>query len=174
MPRQVDFLIRGMTCAACAARVERKLNALDSVRATVNFATERATVSAPASVPVQRLIEAVEQAGYGAEALSGTAAGTGGSGPAGAAGGRADAERVVYLRNRLIVALVFFIPLSDLSVLWSLFPSFRLRRFGAPARRLRPQPHRAAPAPADPADRPGRDTVPADGPEQVQPEEQVA
>ena len=125
MPRQVDFLIRGMTCAACAARVERKLNAIDSVRATVNFATERATVTAPASVPEWRLIEAVEQAGYGAEALAGAAAGTGGSGPAGAARGGPDAERVVYLRNRLIVALVFFIPLSHLSVLLSLFPSFR-------------------------------------------------
>ena len=39
-----------MTCAACAARVEKKLNAIDSVSATVNFATERATVTAPASV----------------------------------------------------------------------------------------------------------------------------
>jgi Cu+-exporting ATPase len=114
-----------MTCAACAARVEKKLNAIDSVQATVNFATERAAVTAPASVPVLRLIEAVEEAGYGAEALGGTAAGTGGSGPARAAHGGPDAERVVYLRNRLIVALVFFIPLSDLSVLLSLFPSFR-------------------------------------------------
>jgi Cu+-exporting ATPase len=51
-----------MTCAACAARVEKTLNAIDSVRATVNFATERATVTAPASIPVGRLIDAVEQA----------------------------------------------------------------------------------------------------------------
>jgi cation-transporting P-type ATPase A/B/Cu+-exporting ATPase len=72
-----------------------------------------------------RLIEAVEEAGYGAEALGDTAAGTGGSGPARAARGGPDAQRVVYLRNRLIVALVFFIPLSDLPVLLSLFPSFR-------------------------------------------------
>ncbi len=113
-----------MTCAACAARVEKKLNALDSVRATVNFATGRATVTAPASVPVQQLIEAVEQAGYGAEVLTG-AAGTDGGGEAETAHGGADAARVIYLRNRLIVALVFFVPLSDLSVLLSLFPSFR-------------------------------------------------
>ena len=113
-----------MTCAACAARVEKKLNAIDSVRATVNFATERATVTAPASVPVQQLIEAVEQAGYGAEVLTG-AAGTDGGGEAETAHGGADAARVIYLRNRLIVALVFFVPLSDLSVLLSLFPSFR-------------------------------------------------
>ena len=113
-----------MTCAACAARVEKKLNAIDGVRATVNFATERATVTAPASVPVQQLIEAVEQAGYGAEVLTG-AAGTDGGGEAETAHGGADAARVIYLRNRLIVALVFFVPLSDLSVLLSLFPSFR-------------------------------------------------
>ena len=77
-----------MTCAACAARVEKKLNAIDGVSATVNFATERATVTAPASVPVQLLIEAVEQAGYGAEVLArrpGSAGEASGDGPAGAA-----------------------------------------------------------------------------------------
>ena len=114
-----------MTCAACAARVEKKLNAIGGVCATVNLATERATVTAPASVPVRRLIEAVEQAGYGAEVLNRSAGGPGGAGPAGAARGGADADRVSYLKKRLIVALVFFIPLSDLSVLLSLFPSFR-------------------------------------------------
>ena len=120
-----------MTCAACAARVERKLNAIDNVRATVNFATERATVTAPASFPVRLLIEAVEQAGYGAEVLTrgpGSAGEAGGDGPAGAAHGELggpDAGRVSYLKKRLLVALVFFIPLSDLSVLLSLFPSFR-------------------------------------------------
>ena len=124
-PRQVDLVIQGMTCAACAARVENKLNAIDSVRATVNIATERATVTAPASVPVLRLIEAVEQAGYGAEALTSGPGGPAGDDLAGAAGGGPDAARVRYLKKRLIVALVFFVPLSDLSVLLSLFPSFR-------------------------------------------------
>ena len=52
-PREVGLSVKGMTCAACAARVEKKLNAIDSVSATVNFATERATVTAPASVPVR-------------------------------------------------------------------------------------------------------------------------
>jgi cation-transporting P-type ATPase A/B/Cu+-exporting ATPase len=107
-----------MTCAACAARIEKALNAMDSVHATVNFATERATVTAPASVPVGLLIEAVEQAGYNAGVL------TRGAGEAGGEA-RPDADRVAYLRNRLIVALVFFVPLSDLSVLLSLFPAFR-------------------------------------------------
>jgi len=107
-----------MTCAACAARVEKALNAIDGVRATVNFATERATVTAPAPVSAGRLIEAVEQAGYNADVLTRGV---------GEPGGKAapDAARVTYLRNRLIVALVFFVPLSHLSVLLSLFPSFR-------------------------------------------------
>jgi P-type Cu+ transporter len=118
-------LIQGMTCAACAARVENKLNAIDSVRATVNFATERATVTAPVSVPVLRLIQAVEQAGYGAEALTSRLGGPIGDDPAEGARDGADAARVRYLKKRLIVALVFFIPLSDLSVLLSLFPAFR-------------------------------------------------
>jgi P-type Cu+ transporter len=124
-PRDVDLTIQGMTCAACAARVEKKLNAIDSVRATVNLATERAHVTAPASVPVGLLIEAVEQAGYSAEVFARGVADNGGEGLADITGARPDADRVTYLRRRLIVALVFFIPLSDLSVLLSLFPSFR-------------------------------------------------
>ena len=85
----------------------------------MNFATGKATVTAPASVPVARLVEAVEQAGYGAD-LARPPAGAGGPDDAGGAG--PEAARVAYLRRRLIVALVFFVPLSDLSVLLSLFP----------------------------------------------------
>ena len=58
-----------MTCASCAARIERKLNKLDGVEATVNFATEQATVRRNAAVPVEALIEAVESAGYGAHVV---------------------------------------------------------------------------------------------------------
>jgi cation-transporting P-type ATPase A/B/Cu+-exporting ATPase len=117
--REVELSVRGMTCAACAARVEKKLRAIGEVAASVNFATEKATVMAPPSVPVERLIEAVEQAGYGAELARPGAAGVA------AAGAGPDAARVAYLRRRLMVALVFFVPLSDLSVLLSLFPAFR-------------------------------------------------
>src|SRR4051812_23379136 len=53
-----------MTCASCAARIERKLNRLDGVSATVNYATEQATVSCPEDVPVGALVAAVEAAGY--------------------------------------------------------------------------------------------------------------
>ena len=117
--REVQLSIRGMTCAACAARVEKKLSALDEVSAAVNFATGTATVTVPASVSVARLIEAVEHAGYGADLARPPA---GADGPADPGGAGADAARVAYLRRRLIVALVFFVPLSDLSVLLSLFP----------------------------------------------------
>jgi len=123
-PRQVGLAIGGMTCAACAARVEKKLNGIDSVAAAVNFATGQALVTAPVSVPAQQLIEAVEQTGYHAEVLTDGAA-AGSASRAGGAGVRTDAEQVVYLRNRLLVAVVFFIPLGDLSVLLSLFPAFR-------------------------------------------------
>ncbi len=110
-----------MSCAACAARVEKTLGAIGGVTASVNFVTEKATVTASSPVPVELLITAVEQAGYGAELAGAKAAGD--SAAAGAPG--ADASRVSYLRRRLLIALVFFVPLSDLSVLLSLFPSFR-------------------------------------------------
>jgi P-type Cu+ transporter len=110
----VELSIRGMTCAACAARVEKKLNSIDDVLATVNFATERASITLPAGIPVRQLIEQVEQAGYGAEIV---APATGAPGP--------DADLVAYLRRRLIVALILLVPLSDLSVLLSLFPAYR-------------------------------------------------
>jgi Cu+-exporting ATPase len=62
---RVDLGIGGMTCASCAARVERKLNRLDGVRASVNFATETATVTYdPALVEPERLVAAVEATGY--------------------------------------------------------------------------------------------------------------
>ncbi|MGH3250332.1 MAG: heavy-metal-associated domain-containing protein, partial [Trebonia sp.] len=59
-----DLVIGGMTCASCAARVEKKLNRIDGVTATVNLATETARVSFPNALPVADLIAAVERTGY--------------------------------------------------------------------------------------------------------------
>jgi P-type Cu+ transporter len=118
--REVELAIQGMTCAACAARVQKKLGTIADVTASVNFATEKATVMAPHSVSVASLIDAVEQAGYGAE-LARPAADDADE----ALAPGAEADKVSYLWRRLIVALVFFVPLSDLSVLLSLFPVFR-------------------------------------------------
>ncbi|MGI5126232.1 heavy metal translocating P-type ATPase [Pseudonocardia sp. CA-107938] len=64
---QIELSIGGMTCASCANRVERKLNKLDGVTASVNYATEKAHVAAPAGVDPQVLVAQVEAAGYTAE-----------------------------------------------------------------------------------------------------------
>ncbi|WP_369186629.1 heavy metal translocating P-type ATPase [Streptomyces sp. R08] len=64
---EVELLIGGMTCASCAARVEKKLNRMDGVSATVNYATEKAKVSYPAGIQVVDLIATVVKTGYTAE-----------------------------------------------------------------------------------------------------------
>ena len=116
--REIELSIGGMTCAACGARVEKKLNKLDGVTASVNYATGTARVTAPSALPVTALTEAVEQAGYSAHPAASVADGTDEPGSPAAA----DAA---YLRRRLIVALILFIPLTDLSLLLSLVPADR-------------------------------------------------
>jgi Cu+-exporting ATPase len=64
---QVELLIGGMTCASCAARVEKKLNRMDGVSATVNYATEKARVTFADGVQIADLIATVERTGYTAE-----------------------------------------------------------------------------------------------------------
>ncbi|MCQ9184678.1 cadmium-translocating P-type ATPase [Streptomyces sp. IBSBF 2953] len=64
---EVELIVGGMTCASCAARVEKKLNRMDGVTATVNYATEKAKVSYPAGVEVADLIATVVKTGYTAE-----------------------------------------------------------------------------------------------------------
>jgi P-type Cu+ transporter len=127
---EIVLAVQGMTCAACAVRIEKKLGRLGQVSATVNFATERAAITAPAGVSVPELIGAVEAAGYAATVVRGPVVGGPGGNVGAAAGGAADAadpaaDSAAYLRRRLVFSLVFFVPLSDLSVQLSLFPSFR-------------------------------------------------
>lgn len=62
----IELAITGMTCASCANRIERKLNKLEGVSATVNYATEKAKVTFEPDVAPEALVAAVEQAGYGA------------------------------------------------------------------------------------------------------------
>ncbi|MGD8149956.1 heavy metal translocating P-type ATPase [Ornithinimicrobium sp. Y1694] len=67
--QQVDLAITGMTCASCSARIERKLNKLDGVEASVNLATEKATVTFPSALSVADIVATVEKSGYGATPL---------------------------------------------------------------------------------------------------------
>src|SRR5687767_1974085 len=60
----VELEIGGMTCASCAARIEKRLNKLDGVTATVNYSTEKARVTYPDTVSPDDLVATVEQAGY--------------------------------------------------------------------------------------------------------------
>jgi Cu+-exporting ATPase len=111
---EVEFAIGGMTCAACAARVERKLNKLDGVTATVNFATEKASVRTATAITPADLIAEVERAGYRAALIE----------PAQPADD-SDAQHVRYLWRRLVVALLLAAPLGDLSITLALVPSLR-------------------------------------------------
>jgi len=96
--------ISGMTCAACAARIERRLNRTDGVSATVNYATERARVCFdPQMIDIAAVIAAVERTGYGAR-LSGNDTDA-----------AADA-RLADLRRRLVVAVIGGIPVLVLSM----------------------------------------------------------
>ncbi|MGW2558991.1 heavy metal translocating P-type ATPase [Streptomyces sp. NPDC001514] len=71
---RIELLIGGMTCASCAARVEKKLNRMDGVTATVNYATEKARVAYGTDTDVADLIAVVEKTGYTATPLSAPAA----------------------------------------------------------------------------------------------------
>ncbi|GID29800.1 heavy metal translocating P-type ATPase [Paractinoplanes brasiliensis] len=66
-PNRIELAIGGMTCASCAARIEKKLNRMDGVVATVNYATEKASVAYPDGVSAEDLIATVEKTGYTAK-----------------------------------------------------------------------------------------------------------
>jgi len=102
--RTVRLELEGMTCAACATRIERKLNRVEGVEATVNFATERATVRCDPAVGDDELLAAVAAAGYGARVAA----------PAG------GALHDVTPRRRLLVAAALTAPVALLAMVPSL------------------------------------------------------
>ncbi|QIK64000.1 copper-translocating P-type ATPase [Leucobacter viscericola] len=118
--QQVELAISGMTCASCANRIERKLNKLEGVTATVNYATEKAKVSFAPEVDTAALLEAVEQAGYSAELPKPKK--SKGNDPEQIAAAE-DAEReaaeapVRELRNRLIVSAILTVPVIAMAMI---------------------------------------------------------
>jgi Cu+-exporting ATPase len=95
----VDLPIAGMTCASCANRIERKLNKLDGVTATVNYATERASVDYDAAVVApEQLVGAVEAAGYTATL------------PSAAPAADEATDETEPLRRRLLISTGLMLP----------------------------------------------------------------
>ncbi|AQZ67784.1 Lead, cadmium, zinc and mercury transporting ATPase; Copper-translocating P-type ATPase [[Actinomadura] parvosata subsp. kistnae] len=103
--RAVELTIGGMTCASCANRIERKLNKLDGVTATVNYATEKAKVTFPEGVEPQQLIAEVEKAGYTAEL------------PVPEAPPTEPEDELQPLRNRLITSVVLAVPVIAMAMI---------------------------------------------------------
>ncbi|MFN8202650.1 MAG: heavy metal translocating P-type ATPase [Solirubrobacteraceae bacterium] len=103
----LELPITGMTCASCANRIERRLNKLEGVTASVNYATERATVDFdPGAVAPQELVEAVEAAGYQAVLPSRE--------PAAAP---EEADETAALRRRLLISAALTLPVLLLSMI---------------------------------------------------------
>ncbi|MEU3915305.1 heavy metal translocating P-type ATPase [Streptomyces sp. NPDC029721] len=112
---QVELAIGGMTCASCAARIEKKLNRMDGVEATVNYATEKAKVTfdADADISVADLIATVEATGYTAHEpappRSSAPSGAGEEPPA-------EADELAPLRERLTTAVVLTVPVIAMAM----------------------------------------------------------
>ncbi|MHA6796514.1 heavy metal translocating P-type ATPase [Pseudonocardia bannensis] len=113
--RRLELLIGGMTCASCANRVERKLNKLDGVSASVNYATEKARVSVPHDLDPAVLVAQVEAAGYTAELPAPPPE------PGEPAGAPAEPDDPVGpLRRRVIVSAVLAAPVIAMAMVPSL------------------------------------------------------
>jgi Cu+-exporting ATPase len=108
-PERVQLEIGGMTCASCAARIEKKLNRMDGVTATVNYATEKARVTFEPSVAVDDLIATVEATGYTARLPRPAAPAATGDGSAAAAEREQD-DHTLALRQRLLISTLLAIP----------------------------------------------------------------
>ncbi|MEX2983051.1 heavy metal translocating P-type ATPase [Streptomyces sp. C36] len=117
---EVELSIGGMTCASCAARIEKKLNRMDGVTATVNFATEKAKVAYGPGVEVAELIATVEKTGYTAQEPPKATARAEAETPQGQEPGHGGGE-VGALRQRLLVSLVLAVPV----VLMAMVPSLQ-------------------------------------------------
>lgn len=112
----LELDISGMPCAACANRVEKSRNRLENVSATINYATAGAHLSGFEGPGIERVIEQVERAGYGAHAHEGTDD----DWPR-----HATETRIISLRRRLILSAILTVPLVDLTLVLALVPDWR-------------------------------------------------
>lgn len=103
----IELEIDGMTCASCANRIERKLNKLDGVHASVNYATEKARVEHPADVDVETLLKTVADAGYSARVPST---------PDDVRGDAEPATSTDALRQRVIISAVLSAPVIAMAM----------------------------------------------------------
>ncbi|MFI1735925.1 heavy metal translocating P-type ATPase [Streptomyces acidicola] len=108
--QEIELAIGGMTCASCAARVEKKLNRMDGVSATVNYATEKAKVTYSGGIQVADLIATVVKTGYTAEEPPPPLEET-------PAAESADDPELAALRQRLTVSVVLALPVVLLSMI---------------------------------------------------------
>jgi P-type Cu+ transporter len=104
--QRIELAIGGMTCASCAARIEKKLNRMDGVTATVNYATEKATVNYPETVSPDELVATVEKIGYTAALPM----------PEQEAEAAAPHDELHTLRTRLWLAVVLGVPVIVLAM----------------------------------------------------------
>lgn len=105
---EIELQIGGMTCASCAARIEKKLNRVEGVTANVNYATEKAHVVFTDTVSVEDLIDVVEQTGYSAELPAP---------PAGTAPGDAEPpDPTREPRIRLLVSAALSVPIIAMAM----------------------------------------------------------
>ncbi len=117
MTNELRLDLEGMSCAACASRIEKQLNKVEGVEASVNFATEKATVRCDPSVTVDELVSAVESVGYHAHPSEPAHIG-----PHDHEDGEHHHhdEPVAVLRRRLVVAIVLTAPVALLAMVPSL------------------------------------------------------
>lgn len=120
---QLELTVGGMTCASCAARVEKKLNKLDGVTATVNLATEKAWVTFPETIGADDLIAAVGRAGYRAAPPARAVPPSGGPPPAQPA--TPEAAEAAGLRQRVLISLALAVPV----VLLAMTPALQFRNW---------------------------------------------
>ena len=112
-PANIEFQIGGMTCASCAMRIEKKLNKLDGVEASVNYATEKARITSTGALDPQVLITEVEKTGYTAALPAAPEDKTG----SGSEDDSIEGQELVVLRQRLIGAAVLSVPVIAMAMI---------------------------------------------------------